>query len=369
MNTNQLPPPTSKPRIESIDVLRAFVLFGILLVHLTNGFGFGYIEPTTMTESYIEYFIRLFLNQKCAIAFNILFGVSFYLMLRNPRNSSSKFVWRCFLLMIIGIFNKLFYTYDALMWYGLWGMILVLFRNIKVRNLAIISIALFTINSFLEYIVDLKSIMAQFPQRYYAGVSLQQILQYPITDAIGQYIYAVRTGPFVCLSLMLIGYTIAKSGIIERLDTAMRPMWLIAAWALTLVMQFVAINHLPLLMPYQRLIASVTYSYTVLFLYYRTPLRRGMSVLASYGKLGLTNYSTQGIVMITLLSSTGLNLAEGTIMAVYICGIPLFFIQAVFSHYWLKRYTYGPYEWVWRCCTERRVIPIRRKPAVAAKAC
>lgn len=286
-------------------------------------------------------------------------------MLRNPQNSSGKFVWRCFLLLLIGLFNKLFYTYDALMWYGLWGMVLVLFRNIKVSNIALIAIVLFTFNASLTYIVDIEELVnATFPQRYYAGVSLYQILSYPLTDAVFQYLYAVRTSPFGGLSLMLMGYAIGKSGIIERLDTAMRLPLLIGAWMLTLSLQVATDRYLPLMAPYQRLIASVTYSYSVLFVYYRTPLRHALSYLASYGKLGLTNYSTQGVVMIALLSSSGLSLAERTASSVFICGMALFVCQAVFSHYWLKRYLYGPYEWVWRCCTQRRVLPLRRPRAI-----
>lgn len=344
------------------------MLLGILLVHCHNGF--GQIESENIWTSRFQYFINLFLNQKCAIAFNMLFGVSFYLMLRNPLNSSSKFVWRCFLLMLIGIFNKLFYTYDALMWYGLWGMVLVLFRNMRTGTLALIGVLLFSMSTSLVHFLDTNTLINQsFSHRYYDGVSLPHILQYPLTDAIGEYLYAVRNSPFGSLSLMLMGYSIGKSGIIERLETTMRLPLLIASWGLTLGLQFITIKYLPLLAPYQRLIASVTYSYTVLFIYYRTPLHNCLSYLASYGKLGLTNYSTQGIVMITLISSSGLNLAgEGSATTLYICGGVLFICQAIFSHYWLKRYMYGPYEWVWRCCTQLKWLPLRRPRPVAKTA-
>lgn len=340
------------------------------MVHCHNGFGFGQIESENIWTSRFQYFIFLFLNQKCAIAFNLLFGVSFYLMLRNPRNSSSKFVWRCFLLMLIGILNKLFYTYDALMWYGLWGMVLVLFRNMKTSTLALIGVLLFSINASFMHIFDIKAFIdLSFDQRYYDGVSLTQILQYPLPNAIGDYFYAVRTSPFGGLSLMLMGYSIGKSGIIEQLENKMHLPLLITAWGFTLGLQFITTKYLPLLAPYQRLIASVTYSYTVLFIYYRTPLHNYLSYLASYGKLGLTNYSMQGVVMITLISSSGLNLAEeGAATTLYICGGVLFICQAIFSHYWLKRYMYGPYEWVWRCCTQLKWLPLRRPRPVAETA-
>jgi uncharacterized protein len=34
-----------------------------------------------------------------------------------------------------------------------------------------------------------------------------------------------------------------------------------------------------------------------------------------------------------------------------ILGFFVFFTQAVISHYWNKKYYYGPLEWLWRCLT------------------
>ena len=110
-------------RIESVDALRSVVLFGILLVHVNGGFGFAFDASSfTMCDNILRSAIYFLLSNRCAPIFSMLFGVSFYLILRNPFYSSSKFIWRCLLLIGIGLFNKLFYTYDALMWYGLWGI-------------------------------------------------------------------------------------------------------------------------------------------------------------------------------------------------------------------------------------------------------
>ena len=109
----------SPKRITSIDALRAFTLLGILLVHATNGFGLSYNGCFSTLDVLLNKGVKLFLVGKCNSIFAILFGVSFYLILRNPNNSSSKFVWRCVLLVFIGLINKAFYSFDALMWYGI----------------------------------------------------------------------------------------------------------------------------------------------------------------------------------------------------------------------------------------------------------
>ena len=137
-------------RIVSIDALRGAVLFGILLVHMSAFFCFSL--PNDFFLSNIDSFLReaifLFLEGKCRIIFSILFGISFYLILKNPNYTAKKFVWRCVLLLILGLFMKVFYTSNVLMWYGLMGIILVCFRNMKASYLLLLSFIILFLLSF-----------------------------------------------------------------------------------------------------------------------------------------------------------------------------------------------------------------------------
>jgi uncharacterized protein len=39
----------------------------------------------------------------------------------------------------------------------------------------------------------------------------------------------------------------------------------------------------------------------------------------------------------------------------------VFALQCAFAHAWLKRYSYGPLEWLWRAATLRTLqVPMRR---------
>ena len=135
----------SKGRITSIDALRGVVLFGILLVHASAFFCFSL--PDVFSFSQIDLFLKeiveFFLNGRCRIIFSFLFGVSFYLILKNPNYSSKKFIWRCFLLFLIGLIVKFVYTHNILMWYGLMGIILVGFRKQKTSHLLLFSSVIF----------------------------------------------------------------------------------------------------------------------------------------------------------------------------------------------------------------------------------
>jgi uncharacterized protein len=68
--------------------------------------------------------------------------------------------------------------------------------------------------------------------------------------------------------------------------------------------------------------------------------------------MSLTCYVTQGLVGIPLFYGYGLALYRylGSFYSI-LFGIALFIVQCVFAHLWLKRFVYGPLEWLWRSFT------------------
>jgi uncharacterized membrane protein YeiB len=111
--------------------------------------------------------------------------------------------------------------------------------------------------------------------------------------------------------------------------------------------------HIPALKKIGYVCGSFSYALLFLLLYYKTyPFFR---FLEPYGKLGLTNYSMQGVVGVVL---GGLVFAPRhlPITQFILTMILFFFVQLAFSTIWLKYYKYGPLEWVWRCGIERRWI-------------
>jgi uncharacterized protein len=88
--------------------------------------------------------------------------------------------------------------------------------------------------------------------------------------------------------------------------------------------------------------------------------------MESAGRMALSNYAGQSLVMATLAEPWGLGWygqlggPELTAMAFVV-----FFALASLSHAWLKRYRMGPLEWLWRCGTYWRWLP-NRLPAPSA---
>jgi uncharacterized protein len=81
---------------------------------------------------------------------------------------------------------------------------------------------------------------------------------------------------------------------------------------------------------------------------------RLLAPFAAVGRMALTNYLSQSLVIGFVLFGIGPGLAlAGKIGTTEIAGIVIgfFVVQVLVSRWWLGRYEYGPMEWVWRSLT------------------
>jgi len=84
---------------------------------------------------------------------------------------------------------------------------------------------------------------------------------------------------------------------------------------------------------------------------------RGARLLAPFawvGRMALTNYLTQSLVIGFVLFGVGPGLAlAGRVGTCTLAGIVVlaYTLQVVFSRWWLGRFAYGPAEWLWRALT------------------
>lgn len=84
------------------------------------------------------------------------------------------------------------------------------------------------------------------------------------------------------------------------------------------------------------------------------------SALAAVGQLALTNYLSQSIICNFVFMGFGLGLfGELQRYQAYLVVIAVWVFQIVFSLVWLRRYRFGPAEWLWRSLTYRRSQPLR----------
>jgi uncharacterized protein len=82
--------------------------------------------------------------------------------------------------------------------------------------------------------------------------------------------------------------------------------------------------------------------------------------------MALTNYLTQSVLQVFAFYGLGLALHQQLQrheVGYIILAIWLF--QAIFSTWWMKRYRFGPMEWLWRSLTYWQRQPLARTPAPA----
>jgi uncharacterized protein len=83
--------------------------------------------------------------------------------------------------------------------------------------------------------------------------------------------------------------------------------------------------------------------------------RRIGSILARAGRMALTNYFTQSLVMTLVFTGYGLAWYGRFGMAVVLPGcLILYMAQLAWSSWWLRRARYGPAEWLLRTATLAR---------------
>jgi uncharacterized protein len=99
----------------------------------------------------------------------------------------------------------------------------------------------------------------------------------------------------------------------------------------------------------------------LLLLAYRPGWTRRLAPVGQAGRMALTNYMVQAALLDLLASGYGWGLRLRPYLyapAALVC----FAAVAAASVAWLRRYRFGPLEWVWRTLTYAEPQPLRRLP-------
>lgn len=193
---------------------------------------------------------------------------------------------------------------------------------------------------------------------------------------------------YVTFGLFLVGICLGRSGIFRNLD-AYKPLikkvlrWAAGLSVLNLVLAFACFSQVeqpPSLSTWIEAVAMTFYDlfnlsvgtvFSCMFLLAVLGTKSGtlLNVFAPYGRMALTNYLLQSLIGTSLFYGWGLGrIGEWPVRYLLLAGVGIATAQIIFSRVWLKRYYYGPCEWLWRTLTLRRRVMLRRhkEPAPAA---
>ena len=126
------------------------------------------------------------------------------------------------------------------------------------------------------------------------------------------------------------------------------------------VVPAVAQPLLPALLDVGSGMLGLFYACVIMLLVQRTGWSRRLGGLAAVGRLALTNYLLQTVLVTTLLygSDAGLYGRLGIITRLPVA-LLIFILRILLSRWWIQRFRFGPVEWLWRTATYGRPPPLR----------
>lgn len=388
-------PPAS--RLEQLDALRGFALFGILTVNIT-AFASPFFSSMLIDPRYVsplDHTVRLLIawlfEAKFYLLFSFLFGYSFTLQIAAAERAEAAFVprfsRRLLGLLILGLLHAfLLFSGDILIGYALMGALLLKLRHWDDEKAIKVAFRLIKWQVFiwgtLGVLAALSGEDPMFADDGAIAAAFAEIMKTEIgyhgapADVVAQNWRVLSQEAWIGVGLVQMPNTVAMFllGLV-----AGRRRWLEDPAA-----------ALAMLRPRLPLLATLGLGGSLLYAFpsslqhgYSSAVFLGMTVLllsapfltASYialmltlfqsrfgpaliralapaGSMSLSNYLAQSLVCALLFTGYGLKLmGQLAPLSVFLIGCALFALQLSLSAWWMRRYRYGPFEWLLRALT------------------
>lgn len=417
----RLEPVRPDERTALIDVLRGFALWGVLLVNMMN-YG-GHLPQWTgavdRTFHMAEYF---FFEQRFWHLLSLLFGLGFAIQLERAAakeiGAVPRYVRRLVILLGFGAVNYILWGVDILTDYALLGFLLLPLRRWPVQ--AVLAFAL-----VMQLAPTVHGVVQNRWQRYemardpgYAGRIEQEESEQrqAARRRSNEYDQVMADGSFTGIAayrareygrrlmtpdlrpwseswwgffgMFLFGVYVGKRRILQEYRLH-RPLVRTVGWcglgvgtagmSLLVWIKFLAdpgpaVPTDILLRRHSALVLSAIYvGFTAMTFFYayivaewmltdraRT-LQRGF---AAVGRTALSSYIAQSAAMNVIFMPWGFGLERAFGPAwIMLLSVPLYVVLMVLSVWWVKRFQFGPAEWLWRTLTYGTRQPMAIRPA------
>ncbi len=368
-------------RVPLLDVLRGLALLGVLYANLplhASGPLLGAGTAYDGADATVVRVIGALFTGKFFVLFSLLFGLGVVLQDQRTRAAGTdlrrRHRRRMVGLMALGVAHGvLLFDGDVLLAYGLLGLLLPRFLHRPARTLVRLATVLVGVGALLSAAVaglgavDLQTDLEPGP----ATLTYLDSLRLRAAGTAVQVPLLLVAGPPV-FGMFLVGVAAAQRRWLER-DEVLRRWraalvmgvalavpggWVTGAWPLpgtSPAAQVVGVLAVGLGGP---LVALGTIGWTAGWLSAR-PDSRLAAVLRDTGRMSLTCYLGQSLLLQPLLSPWGLDLARGPLWALLPVGAAVYVALALFASAWLRRSRHGPVEWALRSWTYRARQPLR----------
>jgi uncharacterized protein len=386
-------PTAQEERDVTLDVLRGLALFGVLLVNLETLFRVSLFQHILHLHSdpgrlntVVDVLLAGLLETKAVSLFSLMFGIGSAIQVERAAARGvdvTRFLVRRFLiLLVLGLCHLLLiWNGDILVLYATCGLLTIPFLRLPAWMLPVLGAALILLPSVVDLPIRFPSDEAMQAQavaaaRVYGTGSVADILVFRYRET-GSFIVPLLLAFMPqTAGLMLCGVAVSRSGVLRepQRHTSLLRAILVVAFAIgasaTVLAVFSRSTGRAPAIPAGLLRACsfvpLAFSYAAGLLLWLTPARVSSvtALFAAAGQMALTNYLTESVVLGFIFYGYGFGLfgRMGSAPAALI-GIALYTGQLFFSRMWLRRYRFGPVEWLWRSVTYGRLQRMSRSKA------
>ncbi|WP_128255801.1 DUF418 domain-containing protein [Falsirhodobacter deserti] len=376
-------------RIDAIDAVRGFALAGILVVNsmafASTWYGTGLPSPdASALDMFIEGVVSALFELKFYLLFSFLFGYSVTLQMQSAERAGTSFLPRIIRrqagLFAMGALHAVFLFHgDILTTYAALGLILLALRRRSDRFLIVLAVALIAATALLW--AGLAVWQAGLPSLDQTDMARDMIRaeaenwRGTAADIIAAHIRVL--GDFLplllllqaptALAMFLLGYVAGRREVFAHLEAVRRN------WS-GRVMQLGLFVGLPGALAYAAgaTLAPGTYFETAglalsivtapllsaamvlgfLHVVLRPAAGGPYALVASAGRMALTNYLMQSLLLALVFHGYGLGLINRlSLTQVLLVDVVIIGLQLVLSKVWLSHFRYGPLEWLLRAVT------------------
>lgn len=364
------------------------------------------MTPGSMAQM-VETIIGLLFEERFYAIFGMLFGVGFAVQLSRAEARGDRFVIRYLrrlaILAVFGFIAEGVFGYNVLFGYAMWGLPLILVRRWPTWALIVLVILcaaswpVYNLTRMAWYstrpngIEQFQSANQARVQRFQAArAQLEAAKEAPdwktVVAARIEFMpkfhrqwSILPAGSFTLFLLGLIAFRLglfqqpeAHRGLIIALMVGGAVSCALGLWAFPIggpppetpppnvglaAITTARVTGFSLLRPQW---LAFTYIGVILLVvaHHRELWLRRFAPLAWAGRMALTNYMMQIVLLDVLFTPHGFGLSVSPLM-VFGGALLLFAAQVVVSRWWLTRFRAGPLEWVWRSFTYWKLQPLR----------
>jgi uncharacterized protein len=373
------------------DVLRGFALLGILVVNiqfmgLNSSEGARGEWTLGLANGSATFIIASIFAGKFYLLFSFLFGYSSNYIIRGERSNRTRWIKRCFVLIVLGALHFTFLWHgDIIFVYGLFGLLLIPFFFRKDKTLKIWTRVIFIVTSTILLLVGALIYIAE---RFFPEESFQVPMESKLDSALSNgsfldaiparldlWVYGVATGILLqgglAFAAFLLGLRMARtqflsSPIDKKKNSDLMKKGFFFGAPIQIIAAIILVNNEQSAEPSEAIYVLAVFSSFVaaplLSMFYVGLIRKLVeekSNLVSWmkpaGRMSLTVYISQSIITSMIFGPWGFGLFQDLqTWQVILLALGIWALLVYVSTIWLKRFSQGPLELLVNTLTRSR---------------